>query len=97
MLSRNGMIYTTDPSLRERPETFNRVHVNIPAHVELLRMIHSVMPIDLFGKSVIGFEFVGVDGRCRNHMPFDMWHERHLLYIGHSCCHYSALSLHQLQ
>jgi hypothetical protein len=67
------MVYTANASLGERPESLYGVHMNIPAHVNMVRVIDSFMLVSLLGQPVIRPKFVSIDG-SRSQNPF--------LYVG---------------
>jgi hypothetical protein len=68
------MVYAANASLGERPEPLYGVHVNIPAHVNMVRVIDSLMLVSFLGQPVIRPKFVSIDG-SRSQNPF--------LYVGH--------------
>jgi len=87
MLSRDRVVDATDAALGERPEAFNRVGVDIPAHVDDFGMINTV---------VLGIQ--PSSGRCttptrrcrpsRVAAPFDqVRHEPGLLDVRHGYRH----------
>ena len=67
MLSGYRVVDATDATLYQRPEALNRVRVNVPAYVDLLRVANARVAIALLPKRVVDLVFVGVNrGRGEN-------------------------------
>lgn len=69
MLTRNRVIHTIDTALHERPEAFNRVDVDIPAHVDTFSVLDTVVRVFpcRVVEGIVGRQFIGVDERSWQH------------------------------
>ena len=61
--------------LNERPESLNRVRVDIPAHVDLFGVVDAVVLVSRVGQSVVDLVFVGEDGRSGHDARRDVRHD----------------------
>src|SRR6266581_1747784 len=71
VLRRDPVVDPADPALHQRPEPLDGLYVNVPAYVDLLRVVHRAMRVQIVQLSE-GLPFVGVDGRTRLDLRVDV-------------------------
>src|ERR1035441_7305997 len=77
----NGMIDTANPALYERPETLDGLGMHVPTYIDALRVPDAVMLITRLRQWVVNRIFVRVDGGLRQHVFFDVRHNRSALNV----------------
>src|SRR5437870_2687115 len=93
MLSGHSVIDAISATLHERPKPLNRVRVNVPAHVDLLRMPDTVVEVSLPIERVIDLVLVGVD-RGRGEYPrCDVRHDGCSCNVRHGYGHDAPFAL----
>ncbi len=68
VLRRNGVVNPSDPMLEQRPESFNRVRVNVSHDVHLLRVLDALVLIALVFNVALRRGIVGIDDRTRQNL-----------------------------
>ena len=56
------MVHPIHAALRERPQALNRVRMDIPANVHLLRVVDAAVVVSRFPKPILVAQFVRVGG-----------------------------------
>lgn len=97
MLSRYRVVDPINPTLHERPESLNRVRVNIPTYVDFGRVVNPVMVEPRLPQRVVGTHFIGINGGSRKHPLSDVWHQGSPARVGNRHGHDLAFPLHHAE
>src|SRR5688572_17452723 len=88
------MVDATDSTLRERPEPFDGVRVNIPAYVHLRGVVNPPMVIASRLQPVVRVQFIRVDRLARKHALDNVRQQRGRLYARNGRREHATLTLH---
>ena len=83
MLAADMNMGATDRSLEDRPEAFERVHVDITPSIFFGPVVDRVVLITKARQDFIRSPFVGTDARSPRHLPRDLRDKRLARSIGH--------------
>src|SRR5215208_2539594 len=81
MLAADGVVDPPDAVPEQGPEPLDRVRVDIPDHVHLLRVVDALVSVALPAQLVVHRVLVGEDYGLRQHLLFDDRLDRGAAYV----------------